>query len=54
MAEFEIEETLSEIDDLPQKLICDLCHQPTKKLNKLKHHSLEICDNCLEEYRKCD
>jgi hypothetical protein len=48
----EIEEILNEIDDLPQKLICDLCHEPTKKLNKLKT-GLEICDYCYEDFRVC-
>ena len=52
---FEISEILEMIDDLPSMLICDLCHQRVKKLNKMKHYKdLEICDNCLDDFRSCE
>jgi hypothetical protein len=51
---FEISEVLEKIDDIPEALICDLCGQKAKKLNKLKHRSLEICANCLEDFHRCD
>jgi hypothetical protein len=52
---FEISEVLEKIDDIPEALICDLCGQKTKRLNKMRHHrDLEICANCLEDFHRCD
>lgn len=52
--EFEVSEILETIDDCPSMLICDLCHSRVKKLNRLKHHDLEICDNCFDDFRTCE